>query len=121
LPLEFAREIGPLEFDFEAGQYFPEHGAREHFFGLVAGRSLTPALELDAELYIDQATDVLPHYNLLDIGGRYRLNNSFIALFMFGRTLGSDRAGSPQYVGYFGLQLLLSHYGTALMPAPGGR
>lgn len=121
LPLEFAREIGPLDFDFEAGQYFPEHGAREHIFGLVAGRSLTPELELDAELYVDQATDALPHYNLLDIGGRYRLNNSFIALFMFGRTLGSDRAGSPQYVGYFGLQLLLSHYGTALMPASGLR
>ena len=117
LPLEFARKLGPLDVDFEFGEYFPKHGAHESLFGLVAGRSLTPKFELDAELYVDHATDALPYYNILDVGGRYQLTSSFIALFMAGRTVGSDRAGPPLYVGYFGIQILLSHYGTALMPA----
>jgi hypothetical protein len=48
------------------------------------------------------------------VGGRYKLDRSFILLFMAGRTLGAAADGQPQFMGYFGIQILLSHYGLAL-------
>jgi hypothetical protein len=45
----------------------------------------------------------------LDLGGRYQIKRSLIALFMAGRGVGTE----PQFTGYFGIQILLSDYGRA--------
>jgi hypothetical protein len=113
LPLEAARKIGPLEFDVEAGYYFPRHGAArgERILGLVVGHEFTSRLELDAELYDDHAIDVPPQGTTWDIGGRYKISRSFIALFMAGRSLTGTANGEPQFLSYLGIQILLSDYG----------
>ncbi len=118
LPLEIAKRFGPLDLDFEAGYYIPRRGPREQILGLVAGRSVTPRLELDAEIYNDRAMGAPPNTTTLDLGGRFKLSRGFIALFMAGRSLNGNSDGSPEFLGYFGVQILLSHYGTALQAEP---
>jgi len=111
LPLEAARKLGPLDVDLEVGYYFPGHGPKERILGLVAGRSVTRRLELDAEIYDDHAYGALPHSTTLDVGGRYRLAPGIIALFMAGRSLNGFSDGQPEFTDYVGVQILLSNYG----------
>ncbi|HMK86830.1 MAG TPA: hypothetical protein VK437_12805, partial [Steroidobacteraceae bacterium] len=82
--------------------------------GFVMGHSFTERLELDAELYYDHANGIEPRDQLLDLGGRYKLAPSFIALFMAGRNLGATTGGEPKFNGYVGIQILLSDYGRLL-------
>jgi hypothetical protein len=111
LPIELTRKIGPLDVDFEAGYYVAGHGPRERVFGLVVGRSVTERLELDAELYDDRAYGAAPHSTTLDLGGRYKLRQGIIALFMAGRSVNGFGDGQPEFIGYIGIQFLLSNYG----------
>jgi hypothetical protein len=118
LPIEVAKKLGPLDFDIEAGYYLPVHGPREQIFGFVTGRSITERLELDAEIYDDRAYRSLPNNLTLDIGGRYKLSRGFIALFMLGRSLNGFSSGQPEFLGYVGIQILLSDYGRTLTSEP---
>jgi hypothetical protein len=111
LPLEVTRKIGPLDVDLEAGYYIAGHAPRERILGLVAGRSVTERLELDAEIYDDRAQHTTPHSTTLDLGGRYQLRRGMIALFMAGRSTNGFRDGQPEFMGYVGVQFLLSDYG----------
>ncbi len=114
LPLEAARKLGPIDIDFEIGQYFGGRGPRERILGVVAGRALGPRFEMAVELYDDRAEGTLPHQTTIDVGGRYKLHPGIIALFMAGRTVGSTANGAPQIFGYFGVQILLRNYGLEL-------
>jgi hypothetical protein len=111
LPLEVSKKIGPLDVDFEAGYYVAGHGPKERILGFVAGRPVTDRLELDAELYDDRAYDVTPQSVTLDLGGRYKLGRGLIALFMAGRSVNGVSDRRPEFIGYFGIQMLLSNYG----------
>jgi hypothetical protein len=116
LPLEVTKKVGEFNIDFEAGYYFPGNGPKEHILGLVAGRPVTARLELDAEIYDDRVYDG-NHSTTLDVGGRFKLGRGFIALFMAGRSI-SEANGAPQFIGYFGVQILLSNYGLTLTSEP---
>jgi hypothetical protein len=111
LPLEVTKGIGYLDVDFEAGYYVAGHAPGERILGLVAGRSVTGRLELDAEIYDDRAQHATPHSTTLDLGGRYKLRRGMIALFMAGRSINGFGDGQPQFIGYVGVQFLLSNYG----------
>jgi len=114
LPLEVARTVGEYTFDLEVGYYFPGHGPEERILGLVAGRRLTSRLELDAELYNDHVMDGSPQVTTLDLGGRYKLCRGFNLLFMAGRGLSGNSSGQVEFMGYLGIQILLSDYGRSL-------
>jgi hypothetical protein len=118
LPLEIARAVGPLRLDFEAGYYAPWHGPEERILGFVVGVEATPRLELDAELYNDHAMGASPQVTTIDFGGRLRLHRAFILLFMAGRSLSAGRDGQVDFMGYLGIQVLLSHYGLRLGGEP---
>ena len=118
LPVEITRKIGPLDVDFEAGYYFPGHGPKERTLGLVAGRSVSDNLELDAEIYDDRVYDAGPHSTTLDLGGRYKLGRGIIALVMAGRSLDGLSNGRPEFIGYIGVQILLSNYGRSFNSEP---
>jgi hypothetical protein len=113
LPFEVTKRLGPLDFDFEAGYYLPKDGVRERILGLVAGRSLSERLDLAVELYNDHAIGAPPNETTLDLGGRFKLTRGFIALFMAGRSV-SGATNGPEFIGYIGIQILLSDYGRAL-------
>lgn len=114
LPLEVAKAISPFNFDFEAGYYLPWHGPEERILGVVAGRPVTPRLELDAELYNDHVMGTSANIITFDFGGRYKLHRGFILLFMAGRGLGGNSNAQVQFMGYLGVQILLSNYGRTL-------
>jgi hypothetical protein len=118
LPFEVAKKVGPLDLDFEAGYYFPWHGPQERIIGFVAGRSVTRKLEIDGEIYNDRAMGALPHNTTFDFGGRYKIHGGFILLFMAGRSFNGNSGGQPEFMGYFGIQVLLSKYGRTLTPDP---
>jgi hypothetical protein len=121
LPMEFARAVGTLDLDFEAGYYFPwhGHGNEERILGLVAGHTFSPRLELDAELYNDHGMGgVPPDFTTLDLGGRYKLHRGFILLFMAGRSIAGPAATQVDFIGYIGIQILLSNYGRTLSTEP---
>jgi len=113
LPLEITRKIGSFDGDLEAGYYLAGHGPRERILGFVAGRPVTPRLELDMEIYDDRAYDAAPHSTTLDLGGRYKLGRGLIALFMAGRSVNGLSAGQPEFIGYIGIQILLSNCGRS--------
>jgi hypothetical protein len=118
LPVEITRAIGPVNVDVEVGYYVAGHGPRERTLGLVAGRSLTDRLELDAEIYDDRAYDAGPRSTMLDVGGRYKLRPGIIALFMAGRGIGGSVDAEPRFIAYLGIQLLLSDYGRTFTREP---
>jgi hypothetical protein len=118
LPFEVTKRLGPIDVDFEAGYYFPKHGVNERILGLVAGRSMTDRLDLGVEIYNDHAVGAPPNQTTLDLGGRYKLSRGFIALFMAGRSVSGTANGQPEFIGYFGIQILLSNYGRSLASEP---
>ncbi len=111
LPFELTRKVGPLDIDVELGYYVAGHASGERIMGIAAGRPVTPRLELDAEIYNDHPDGGGPHTTTLDIGGRFKLREGLIALFMVGRSIDGFSQGQPLYMGYFGVQILLSDYG----------
>ena len=102
-----------LDLDFEAGYYFAHRGPEERILGFVAGHEFTRRLELDVELYNDHAMGAEPNFTTLDVGGRYRLGRGFILLFMAGRSI-ANSTGQVDFMGYLGVQILLSDYGLHL-------
>jgi hypothetical protein len=115
MPVEAATKFGPVDVDMEAGYYFPKRGPREEIFGLVAGHTFAERFDLAAELYRDHPLgSQSSSTTTLDLGGRYQLRRGLIALFMAGRGVG----GEPQFIGYFGVQVLLSDYGRSFGPSP---
>jgi hypothetical protein len=118
LPLQVSKKVGPLDTDFEVGYYLPSHGLRERILGFVAGRPLTPRFELYGELYDDRAVGGPPRETTLDLGGRYKLHPGIIALFMAGRSVSGTSNGQAEFMGYFGVQILLSNYGRTLTTEP---
>jgi hypothetical protein len=118
LPLEVAKKVGPLSVNFEAGSYVPWHGEHEHIIGLVVGHQFSPGFDLDAELYDDHVRSTAPDATTLDVGGRYKLHRGFNLLFMAGRSIRGNSAGQVEFMGYFGVQILLSDYGRSLSNDP---
>jgi hypothetical protein len=119
LPVEVARKVGPLSVNFEAGTYVPWHGNHESIFGLVVGHQFTPKLDLNVELYDDRVRSPdVPDVTTLDVGGRYKLHRGINLLFMAGRSIRGNSAGQVEFMGYFGVQILLSDYGRALSNDP---
>ena len=116
--MEVDRKIGALDFDLEAGYYVAGHGPRERILGFVVGHPVTARLELDAEVYDDRASGSSPHSTTLDLGGRYKLRPALITLFMAGRSVDGLSDGQPEFIGYLGVQILLSHFGTQFNSEP---
>jgi hypothetical protein len=107
LPIEFSKKIGPVDANLELGYDFVHKGANGWLGGLVVGRDVTKKLELDAEFYSQGTFHPSAYQPTIDFGGRYKLHNPIILLFMAGRSVEPTRPDQSYFVGYFGIQLLL--------------
>jgi hypothetical protein len=107
LPLEFSHKFGPLDTNFEVGYNFVHHGPSGWLGGLVVGHTFKPRLEVDMEFYTEGTYNPYSSPPTIDVGGRYRLHNPVILLFMAGRGLEDAGPKQPYFVGYFGVQFLL--------------
>lgn len=117
LPLELSKRLGRVDVDLEAGYYLPKDSLRERILGLVVGQALSKRLDVAVELYNDRISGASPPATTMDIGGRFKLRRGFIALFMAGRSVTNIENG-PNFIGYVGVQILLSDYGRALESVP---
>jgi predicted porin len=90
---------------------------REDIIGLVAGHQIASGLELDVEAYDDHVHGAA-HVTTLDVGGRYKLHRGFNLLFMAGRSAIGNSQGQVEFMGYLGIQILLSDYGRRLSEDP---
>jgi hypothetical protein len=118
LPMEVTRRVGPVDINLEAGYYFPRNGSDERFVGLALGHQVNERLELDGEIYADRASGAPPNHTTLDVGFRYKLHPAFILLGMAGRSIAGNDGDHVQFMGYLGVQILLSDYGRSLPRGP---
>lgn len=114
LPVQAARRFGPVDVDVEVGCFCFGREPRERIIGAVVGREISSGLELDLEIYDDQAAGGGPAFTSINVGGRYQMAPSAILLFMGGHSVGGITAGSTEYMAYLGVQILLTHFGRSL-------
>ncbi|MGA8213457.1 MAG: hypothetical protein WB799_07670 [Candidatus Sulfotelmatobacter sp.] len=108
LPFEFSTKFGPIDVDYEIGYQFVHKGPDGWLTGLVVGHDFTPKLEGDMELYAQGTFHPSENQPTIDFGARYKLRPSMILLLMAGRSLEPSRSNQSYFLGYFGIQFLLS-------------
>lgn len=108
LPVEVSKKVGPIEVNPEVGYIFASGRGAGWFTGLVVLREVSTRMELAAEFYNSANTNGSNHWNTYDGGGRYKLGEHFVLLFMAGRSFCAPSASQPQFFGYLGMQFLFS-------------
>jgi len=108
LPIEVTKKVGPFEINPEAGYWFASSKGAAWATGVVVARQVSKRLELDGELYATANTNGSDHWTTFDGGGRYKLQEHFVLLFMAGRGFRGPASGQPQLFGYLGVQFLFS-------------
>ncbi len=121
LPIEFSKKVGPIEVNPEAGYIFASGKGAGWFTGLVVLREVNKRMELAAELYNSANTDGTNNWDTYDGGGRYKLGEHFVLLFMAGRSFRGPASGQPQLFGYLGMQFLFSTKHKKESPAETGQ
>jgi len=108
LPIELTKRVGRFVINPEAGYWFADKDGAAWAAGMVVGRDVNQRLELDGELYNTANSNGSNHWNTFDGGGRYKLGENFVLLFMAGRSFRGPSSGQPQFFGYLGMQFLFS-------------
>ena len=108
LPFEFTKKFGPVDVDYEIGYQFVHKGPDGWLTGLVVGHDFTPKLEGDVEFYSQGTFHPSESQPTLDFGARYKIRPAVIVLVMAGRSLEATRSNQSYFLGYFGIQFLLS-------------
>ena len=108
LPIEVTKKVGPFVVNPEVGYWFADKAGAAWAIGVVVARQVSKRLELDGELYATANTNGSNHWNTYDGGGRYKLGEHFVLLFMAGRSFRGPASEQPQFFGYLGMQFLFS-------------
>ncbi len=108
LPIELTKKVGSFEINPEVGYWFADKKGAAWATGLIVLREINKHLELAGEIYNTANTNGTNHWNTYDGGGRYKLGEHFVALFMAGRSFRGISSGQPQFFGYAGMQFLFS-------------
>lgn len=108
LPVEVSKEIGSIQVNPEAGYIFASGKGAGWFTGLVVLKEINKRLELAVEFYNSANTNGTNRWNTYDGGGRFKIGERFILLFMAGRSFAGPSNTQPQLFGYLGMQFLVS-------------
>ncbi|MFB3917704.1 MAG: hypothetical protein ACE14M_13295 [Terriglobales bacterium] len=109
LPVEIAKNFGPVDVNIEAGHRFSQHAPGEWIAGVALGHEASRRLELLGELYGIRASGGGTHETTFDGGGRFKLGGPLLLLFMAGRSVHRARDADPRFIGYLGIQFQLAH------------
>jgi hypothetical protein len=114
LPVEVTKEFGPLEVNFEGGYWFTKQtqgnrAPRERLLGLAFGHQFNRRFEGLCEFYDDVLLGGGDRATIFDVGGRYEFRKGLLLLFMAGHSLGRIGGQSSSVIGYFGLQIQITH------------
>jgi hypothetical protein len=108
LPAEFSRKFGPVDVDYEIGYQFVHNGRDGWLTGIVIGHEFTAKLEGDVEVYNQGHFRLNENQPTIDFGARYKICPEMILLLMAGRSLEPASSNQSYFLGYFGMQFLLS-------------
>jgi hypothetical protein len=114
LPVEVTKIFGPVEVNFEGGYWFTKHkpdnrSPRERILGLAFGHQFNRRFEGLCEFYDDVLLGGGGRSTTFDVGGRYEFRKGLLLLFMAGRGLGTVGGERVSFIGYFGLQVQITH------------
>jgi hypothetical protein len=109
LPVEITKILGPVEANFEGGYWFSGHKPGERILGLALGHEFNKRFEGLFELYDDVLLGGEQRSDTFDFGGRYEFHKHLLLLFMAGHGLGRVGGQDASFIGYFGLQIELTH------------
>jgi hypothetical protein len=107
LPIEATKTVGPVNLNGELGSWITQYGSDEWLAGLVAGRQVKPRLELLGELYATGKINGAEQDTSAGFGGRYKVREHMVLLFMAGHSFHEAGIGGPHLVGYLGMQFVL--------------
>lgn len=116
LPMEATKTIGPVNINAEGGYWITQFESNEWIAGVVAGRQVKPRLELLAEIYGTGKTDGSEHEESVDVGGRYKLRERLLLLFMIGHSFHEVGLEGGNWVGYLGLQFQIQKHKHTPVP-----
>ena len=114
LPVEVTKVFGPVEVNFEGGYWFTNQTPgnqtpSERILGLAFGHQFNRRFEGLCEFYDDVLLGGGDRSVTFDVGGRYEFRKGLLLLFMAGRGLGTVGGQSVSFIGYFGLQVQITH------------
>jgi hypothetical protein len=92
----------------EIGYQFVHKGPNAWLTGLVIGHDFTSKLEGDVEFYAQGTFRPTENQPTIDAGARYKIRPQVILLLMAGRSLEASSSNQTYFLGYFGVQFLLS-------------
>lgn len=114
LPVEVTKVFGPLRVNFEGGYWFAKQtpgnqSPRERILGLAFAHQFNRRFEGLCEFYDDVLLGGAERSDTFDVGGRYEFRKGLLLLFMAGRGAGKANGERISFIGYFGLQVQITH------------
>jgi hypothetical protein len=107
LPVEVARDFGPIAIDCDGGHIFGPRGEDGWMGGFLVGRNVTKAWEIDAEIHVNADEGLGRTEWIVNGGSRYDLSEHLTLMVAIGRDL-RDRIGPrSSLLSYLGLQIRL--------------
>lgn len=106
LPVQMARQVGPLNLYAEVGYEFVESGEDEWLYGVAVGYPVSDRLELLAEVAGSADRDFDDDELVFNLGAKIGINENLNLLLSVGRSFRESSSGEPELLGYFGLQFL---------------
>jgi hypothetical protein len=104
LPVEIAKDIGPVEVNSEVGYRISQHGQDEWEYGLLFARSVTRRIELMAELHGSALRTFRKDELFFNAGSRIQLAKNAVLLVSAGRTFRNAGGQGPQTIAAIGIQ-----------------
>ena len=104
LPVEVAKEIGPVRVVGEVGYRIVQNGPDEWEYGLVFARQVSRRVELMGELHGSSLRTFREDELFLNVGSRIRIARNAVLLISAGRTINSAGGQGPVNIAAFGIQ-----------------
>jgi hypothetical protein len=104
LPIEISKKVGPIQVNPEVGYWFTQNGPDLWLAGVCVGHQASQRLELLAEAYNTGEVHGSYHESTIGGGGRLKLADTALLIFMAGRSFSGPQSGQPQLIGYLGVQ-----------------
>jgi len=104
LPIEAAKNIGPLSVTGEVGYRIVQHGPGEWEYGLLFVRQVSRRVELMGELHGSALRTFREGELFLNVGSRIRIARNAALLISAGRTIRNAGGQGPVNIAAFGIQ-----------------
>lgn len=107
LPLQAAKNLGPVEVVAEVGYTLKQHTKDGWLYGVIVRHKLLDNLTVMGEIHGESDKTLSENEVVFNIGGQWDFSKRFGLLASAGRSFKSGTSGAPNLLIYLGLQLRL--------------